>query len=122
LPTKEELEQEVARLTSEKESLGRNVEDLTAENDRLLDAATAPAPAVPAPAARRPWLSEGERQELERHGVTTSPFDGQRITIEQAREYLQETGQFGVTIADPDPVIAAAAGYTAPADSIDERE
>lgn len=115
MPTKEELEQEVARLSAD-------VETLTAENDRLLDAATAPAPAVPAPAARRPWLSEGERQELERHGVTTSPFTGQRITIEQAREYLQETGQDGVTIADPDPVIAAAAGYTAPADSIDERE
>lgn len=115
MPTKEELEQEVARLTAD-------VETLTAENDRLLDAATAPAPAVPAPAARRPWLSEGERQELERHGVTNSPFTGERITIDEAREYLEETGQDGVKIADPDPVIAAAAGYTAPADSIDESE
>ena len=116
MPTKEELEQEVARLTAD-------VETLTAENDRLTDRLLdAPAPAVPAPVARRPWLSEGERQELERHGVTNSPFDGRRITIDEAREYLEESGQHGVEIADPDPAMAAAAGYTAPADSIDERE
>lgn len=115
MPTKEELELELSRVTAELEETRVQLADAEAF-------AAAPAPAVPAPAARRPWLSEGERQELERHGVTNSPFTGERITIDEAREYLEETGQDGVKIADPDPVIAAAAGYTAPADSIDERE
>jgi len=112
-----ELEQEVARLSDE-------VYTLTEENEALRLAPAAPA----APVARRPWLSEGERQELERTGVTNSPFTGERITVDEAREYLAETGQYGVTINDPDPVVARAAGYavpervTTPADSIDESE
>jgi len=121
MPTKEELEQENAKLTTERESLVAYVERLTAENDRLLDAALAAAPAA---APRRPWLSEGERQELERFGVTNSPFTGERLTIDDARAYLIDEGQDGVIIGEPDPAVAKAAGYVvpAPADPIDERE
>jgi hypothetical protein len=114
VPTKEELEQENARLSDE-------VYDL---REQAAAAMSAPELAAAiAPVARRPWLSEGERQELERVGVTNSPFDGSRLTIDEARDYLAGSeGQHGVTIADPDPAVARAAGYTAPADSIDESE
>lgn len=31
----------------------------------------------------RPFLSEGERADLELHGVTNSPFNGERLTAEE---------------------------------------
>jgi hypothetical protein len=32
--------------------------------------------------AERPFLSEGERQDLQQYGVTNSPFTGERITAQ----------------------------------------
>lgn len=54
--------------------------------------------------ARRPFLSEGERQELALYGETNSPFTGERLTTEQVRAELAESDtQREVEI--PDPVV-----------------
>lgn len=80
---------------------------LRAENERLRgQLATAGAvPRVAQAAQSAPWLSEGERQELETYGRATSPFTGQEVTAAQARE-----AHPGVDIAEAKPGAVKAAG------------
>lgn len=67
MPTKDELEAELATVTRER--------------DELRAAVAEQRPAAPANyRPTRPFLSEGERQELEQYGVTNSPFTGEQIT------------------------------------------
>ena len=90
-------------------------EDITAERDALreenerlrAELAERPAAGVNASAAaglsgvhqatRPPFLSEGERAELEMRGVANSPFTGERLTA--AEEGVE-------TKADPETVVA----------------
>lgn len=69
MPTKDELEAENARLKSRVEEL-----EQSAERDVTGTGRTAAAPTRP-----DYGLSEGERQDLEAHGVTTSPFTGETL-------------------------------------------
>lgn len=65
MPTKDELQQ--------------RVDELEAENAKLREQGAA-APAVVNYKPTRPFLSEGERQDLQQYGVTNSPFTGEQIT------------------------------------------
>lgn len=67
-PTKDELEQQNAELRAQLAELEGG-------------------PARPAAPARPDYgLSEGERQDLEAHGVTTSPFTGEQLNaVDEAR-------------------------------------
>lgn len=84
----------------------RNAE-LEAENERLRgQLATAGAgQRVTQAQPRQPWLSEGERQELEAYGHTSSPFTGRTVTTDEAREAHPD-----VDIADAKPGAVKAAG------------
>lgn len=80
---------------------------LQAENERLRgQLATAGAgPRVAQAQPVQPWLSEGERQELEAYGRTSSPFTGREITTGEAREAHPD-----VEIRDAKPGAVKAAG------------
>lgn len=60
------------------------VASLRAENERLRGqlAASGADRRLSQNRATRPFLSEGERQDLELNGVTNSPFTGERLTAE----------------------------------------
>lgn len=66
MPTKDELEAELARVT--------------AERDELRDQAAREPAAAPAYKPFRPHLSAGEVADLQLYGVTNSPFTGEQIT------------------------------------------
>jgi hypothetical protein len=68
MPTKDELEQENARLRDRVEELEAEPRDVTGTGR-----------ARPAPERPEYGLSEGERQALEESGVTTSPFTGEQL-------------------------------------------
>ena len=69
MPTKDELADELARVTAERDELRARV-------DAGPDATTA----APAYKPFRPFLSEGERQDLAMNGVTNSAFTGEQLT------------------------------------------
>lgn len=83
------------------------VERLRAENERLrgqLAAAGARTDNVPAP---KPYLTEGERQDLITFGVTTDVHTGRRLNLHEAREKypdaeLSDASDTAVANADRD--------------------
>lgn len=91
MPTKEQLEQELA-------AARERIDELEAE--RPATPAAPPAPRAPVDDEGRRILSAGEMDDLRNAGVTTSPFDGKELNA------LDE----GVEPANPDARRAAAAG------------
>lgn len=71
MPTKEELERELAAAN---DRIAELEEQAAAPRDVTGTGSTRPAPARP-----DYGLSEGERQELEARGVATSPFTGETL-------------------------------------------
>lgn len=72
MPTKDELEQENEELRARVAELEQD-QAATAERDLTATGTDRPKP-------KRPdYLSEGERQDLEAHGVTNSPFTGEPL-------------------------------------------
>lgn len=91
--TKAELEERAARLEADNERLRGQL--ATAGAGQRIAQAT----------PRTPWLSEGERQELEAYGAAVSPFTGQRVTADEAREAYPD-----VEIREAKPGAVRAAG------------
>lgn len=74
MPTKDELEAENAELRARVDELeAAGVRDVTGTGR------TAAAPTRPTDNNGNPQLTEGERQDLVAHGVTTSPFTGETL-------------------------------------------
>lgn len=63
-----------------KDELQQRVDELEAENAALRARADGDDRPVVNYRPSRPFLSEGERQDLEQYGVTNSPFTGEQIT------------------------------------------
>jgi hypothetical protein len=89
-----------------KDEIAAQRDALLAENKRLRDqlAAAAVAPRagnVPAP---KPYLTEGERQDLITFGVTTDVHTGQRLNLHQARDLYPDADLSGAS----DTAVAAA--------------
>lgn len=98
-------------MTETKAELEERAAALEAENEQLRgQLATAGVGRVVQPAPRRPWLSEGERQELAMYGETNSPFTGERLTTEGVRaELAKDPRASRVEIPDADQSVARAA-------------
>lgn len=74
-PTKDEIEQENRELRARVAELEQDA----AERDVTGTGVARPRPARPTNDAGEVVLSEGERQALEEHGVTVSPFTGELL-------------------------------------------
>lgn len=133
MPTKDELAAELEAVKAERDELAATVDEL-----RAAGTGDADRPVVNY-RPTRPFLSEGERQDLEMHGVTNSPFTGERLTAtgedveprtatarkadERARK-AGDTGRdrdvVGLDRIPVDPATVATVGAAAPADVDDQ--
>ncbi|SCF22654.1 hypothetical protein [Micromonospora mirobrigensis] len=96
-------------MSETKDEIAAERDQLRAENEQLRgQLTTAGVPRLENEAApRRPFLSEGERQELETYGVTNSPFTGQRLQADEVRaELATSDDQQGVEIGEAAPGLA----------------